>query len=568
MRKNLIGKLSGDINSVNLYIEKYYGNIILDNNELKDNTGVSIHNNFEMVDTIKKDLNVYATIFKIENDDFIRVTTNIINSEGKRAIGTKLGKDSAAYSSVINGKLYIGEANILGKPYYTSYNPIFDANRQIIGIAFIGISKTESLLIVNTYRKTTFFSAVIIIVFLIIISMVLSGFINNIILNRPLGIMIESLKNISEGEGDLTLRIEVKSHDEIGDMAKYFNLTFNKIKSLIIAVKNQSVLLGDTGIILSTNMTETATAVNEISANIQSIRSQAGNQNVSVTKTITTMENITKGIEKLNRLIDNQSANVTESSSAIEEMMASISSVTQTLYKNTENIKRLSQSSESGRVDLNKVAADIKEVVKESQNLLEISSVIQNIASQTNLLSMNASIEAAHAGESGKGFAVVADEVRKLAESSGQQAKIVADVLKRIKLAIDSITQSITCVTDTFVIIESEVKTVNEQENIIRSAMEEQSAGSKEILKAISELNDITQKVKSGSDEIMSGSSQVIHETEVLNTITYEITNGINEMVVGTEQVTVAVNKVNDLVIDNKVSIDGLVNEVGRFKVD
>jgi len=125
MSENLLNKLKGDINSYNLYVEKYYGKIIMKDNELYDINGNPILNNFVVVDKLKEDLGVYATIFKSDGDDFTRVSTNIITQEGKRAVGTKLGKDSAAYKPVKEGKLYIGKAYILGKPYFTTYNPIY-----------------------------------------------------------------------------------------------------------------------------------------------------------------------------------------------------------------------------------------------------------------------------------------------------------------------------------------------------------------------------------------------------------------------------------------------------------
>lgn len=229
------------------------------------------------------------------------------------------------------------------------------------------------------------------------------------------------------------------------------------------------------------------------------------------------MQKIINGMEGLNILIENQTTNVTESSSSIEEMIANISSVSQTLKLNSEKIKKLSDSSASGRQDLNKIIEDIQQVTKQSEGLFEISKVIQNIASQTNLLAMNASIEAAHAGESGKGFAVVANEVRNLAESSGKQAKTVATVLKDIKLSIDTITHSTDDILSRFDNIESEVNEVSNHENIIKNAMDEQTIGNKQILEAITLLNEITEKVKIDSEDMLNRSLQVISEIENLD---------------------------------------------------
>ena len=375
------------------------------------------------------------------------------------------------------------------------------------------------------------------------------------------------LRSISEEEGDLTQRLEINSRDEIGEMSSYFNLTFDKIRDLVTLVKQQSSALQNVGINLSSNMTETAAAINEIAANIQSIKNQAVNQSASVTETSSTIEQITKGIENLKRLIEDQSANITESSSAVEQMLANINSVTQTLVKNTENVKNLTDSSESGKRDLDKIAHDILDVAKESEGLLEISQVIQNIASQTNLLSMNAAIEAAHAGESGKGFAVVADEIRKLAETSGEQAKTVSTVLNRIKDFIEDITASTNNVLKGFDNIQKGITTVTEQETEIRHAMEEQTTGSRQVLEAINILNDITQKVQSSSQEMFIGSQEIQKEAVNMNGITQEITDGIGEMASGTEQITISVNRVNELSDENKFSIDNLMKEVEKFKV-
>jgi methyl-accepting chemotaxis protein len=309
---------------------------------------------------------------------------------------------------------------------------------------------------------------------------------NRAFIVRPLQIVTETLKTVVvDGKMYLDKRIHTGKKNEIGALADFFNQTFESLGNLVRVIQNKADALTQIGIDLSSNMNETAAAINEITANIQSIKGRIINQSASVTETNATMEQITVNINKLNGNVEKQSSSVSESSSAIEQMLANITSVTQTLLKNGENVSGLTGASDAGRAGLQEVAVDIQEIAKESEGLLEINSVMQNIASQTNLLSMNAAIEAAHAGESGKGFAVVADEIRKLAEDSSVQSKTIGDVLKKIKGSIDKITRSTENVLNKFEAIDSSVKVVAEQEANIRNAMEEQNQGSKQILEAI-----------------------------------------------------------------------------------
>jgi methyl-accepting chemotaxis protein len=190
-------------------------------------------------------------------------------------------------------------------------------------------------------------------------------------------------------------------------------------------------------------------------------------------------------------------------------MIANIRSVSETLSKNAENVKTLKESSAVGHSSLNEVAADIRGIAEESESLLEINSVMRSIASQTNLLSMNAAIEAAHAGNSGKGFAVVADEIRKLAENSSQQSKIISTVLKKIKESIDKITRSTESVMNKFSAIDDSVKIVAEQEGNIFNAMTEQGTGSSQILQAIAQVNDITSQVKADARKLVEAAAKL-----------------------------------------------------------
>ncbi|MDR2193479.1 MAG: methyl-accepting chemotaxis protein [Treponema sp.] len=461
-----------------------------------------------------------------------------------------------------------------GQPftYTTHYKPL-DKDLYMFVIPFtVGNTATPWALSLGVLRETimepvySLIRPIIIVGLLMLIAMSIGGVFIGRMISRPITKIMTVLKSLAEG--DMTQTVTAGSNDEIGQLSEYLNQTVKNVGLLVSGINEQAVHLFKIGNKLADNMNETAAAINQVASNIQSIKNQVINQSSSVTESNATMEQVVVNIDKLSSHVERQTGAVSQSSSAIEEMLANIQSVTQTLIRNESNVTALAESSNAGREGLQGVAHNIQEIARESEGLLEINAVMENIASQTNLLSMNAAIEAAHAGEAGKGFAVVADEIRKLAENSSEQSKTISQVLKKIKDSIDKISESTEGVLLKFEDISSGVTTVADQEANIRNAMEEQGVGSKSILEAIAQVNDVTQIVKSTSEEMLEGSKQVIAESQNLERVTEEITGSVNEMAAGAEQINHSVDQVNDISKDNKNQIDMLLQKVKKFKVN
>ena len=368
-------------------------------------------------------------------------------------------------------------------------------------------------------------------------------------------------------QGDFTVHLPVTGNDEITDMSEYFNETIAKIGLSIKQVGVNSNIMEEIGAELSSNMTETASAVNEISANIDGVKQQAMTQAASVTETAATIEEIVRTIKQLNASIETQAASVAQSSSSVEEMVANIASIGQTLSKTDDVIKSLTTATGDGKATLVTSNTVTQKIAEESGSLMEASSVIQHIASQTNLLAMNAAIEAAHAGEAGKGFAVVADEIRKLAEESSMQGKAITATLKTLSGEIETLSASSKTVEEKFNAIFSLAQQVKEMSARLTESMREQGNGSNEVLAAIKSINTVTVEVQAGSQEMLKGGESVAAEMQKLDDLTRVITESMNEMASGAVQINNAVQEVNEITQKNKQSIEALASEVSKFKV-
>jgi len=561
-------KIKGDIESFKLMIKDEHGDLLLQDGDLIDQQGNSMTHNYEIVDKVSASLNILATIFITDQSDYRRITTSIKDASGKRAVDTFLGSGSKAYPSVREGKEYIGNAVILGKNYLAAYYPLYQPNtKDVIGILFIGteMSSIEKTILQNSNMAIK--RILLIAAGLILISILLTSLGSKFIIVNPIIKVARVIKIVAKG--DLTYHADVNTNDEIGDLADDFNFMVTKMRELIGTMKHKINALTNTGHELSSNMAKTSESVDQISFNFDGMKGKMGKQEKSAAEADKAVKNIKSNIDNMNRLIDEQSESINTSSSAVEEMTANINSVTKTLIENSKRVNELTEASENGKAGVQTVADKIQEIARQSEGLLEINSVMENIAAQTNLLSMNAAIEAAHAGEVGKGFAVVANEIRKLAESSSNQSKSTTDMLKKIKTSIDGITASSNDVLSRFNVIDEKVKTVSEHEVNIRSAMEEQEVGGKQILVSMSRMKEISVTVKKGAAEMLESGDNLNRQTNDFIKISNESMSGMNDIVNGAmKEIKSAVTVVDEMSAENNKNFEDLKKESIKFKVE
>ncbi|HEY8542582.1 MAG TPA: methyl-accepting chemotaxis protein, partial [Pseudothermotoga sp.] len=283
--------LNGALEVLREYVRDEYGTLRLQNSELVDKDGIAIKNRFEVVDKISKQMNIVATIFQAKDDDFLRVATSIRKDDSTRAVGTFLGKDSAAYRPIVQKQRYIGQAKILSKDYATGYDPILDESGNVIGILFVGVPQEQINKIINKAKSDFVKNNIILTAILVVVAIIIGMFFVNAILIKPFSVISTAIANIAQG--DLTYKISSKFRSkEFEGLSRALAKMQKDLSTMVSDISHSSQKISSSSQVLASTSQELGATSEELSSQMEEVNKSAQNASASI-------QEVTSGIEEV-----------------------------------------------------------------------------------------------------------------------------------------------------------------------------------------------------------------------------------------------------------------------------
>ncbi len=384
---------------------------------------------------------------------------------------------------------------------------------------------------------------------------------------RTIGTRLRAITEATSivASGDLSRGIELEGRDELGRIAADYDASIGALRTVLSTVQQTSRESAGLSEALEKHATTLAEAGGAIDTSIQDLGRGVSGLQASVDNSSSSVEEILASIGSLSNRIGNQSDAVQTTSAAVEQMNSSIQSVSRIAQTREQASKLLSETIESGGVKLSGANEFIESASASVDAILSLIEIINSVAEQTNLLSMNAAIEAAHAGESGRGFAVVAEEIRKLADTTAENAMSIATTLKKVVTDIESAREASRAAQESFVAIDSSAKEAIDAFHEISASTAELGAGSTEILKATADLVEITTQISSGAEEIEAGAREIVGSVSKVKQIVHETRSELDQISSNSGQIAVSSAEMEKITSQTASGALKLSEELSKF---
>jgi len=498
-------KLPSDLALTNLIIDKSFpGEWSIKDNKLYK--GLTVINDTTIVDQIGKLANDNVTIFQGNT----RIATNVKKADGTRAVGTTVASE-VDQATLKEGKTYVGEAVVVGVRNQTIYEPIKDKQGNIIGMTFIGVpSSLIDLLVSGLSTKIMIF---------IIIELLISALLIWVIVGRSLQRLYHIVKAADRiAQGDLSLEaLNSNTKDEFGRLSSSFNTMTVNLRELVQHVAESSGQVAESSREMLIITEQSAEASAQIAVSIERVAIGSANQVNSLAETVSAIEQLSASTEQV--------------AATSNEIAVLTAKTTQTTDKGQAAINMVVVQMDSINHKTGQVQQTVQKLAESSDQINEIITVITGITEQTNLLALNAAIEAARAGEQGRGFAVVADEVRKLAEQSKEAAQQIAMLIqangKNIKEAVKA--------------MDDEIKDVQAGIGIVDTAGKSFS----EITDLVQQVSNQVQEISATTQEMASTTEQIVSSIQDIDRISQDAADQTQTVSAAVEEQTASLEQIN-----------------------
>jgi methyl-accepting chemotaxis protein len=465
------------------------------------------------------------------------------------------------------GQTSRGEYTAGNIEYYGVHIPLKDGSGSRVGIVSMSLPMTQVRQTVQLVDRVVVplllgGIALLLVIFVLLLRFVVLAPLKNTALTTQ-----AVSENLSSKEADFTYQMPVKRNDEIGVIIRSINGFISSLRGLVGQLKNAQSSLQVIGENLSSQSEESVKANTRIMDAATVIQGQTGEQAKSLERTNQVLQNAAEGLSGLNILIVDQNKAITASSSSVEEMAGTINAVTVAMKEMKEQFNNLVLVSDEGKKRQEDVNRQIQGIQSQSEALVGANTIIAQIAAKTNLLAMNAAIEAAHAGDAGKGFAVVADEIRTLAENARSQSNSIKEELSGIAKSVKDTVGISAKSQEAFRLVSEQISATDAFITRIDTAMEAQTKASAQIQEALIAINTAASRVQTTSSEMTGHMDGVKGEMDGLTRIVQSIQQGIISMGESAREVNKAAETVLDLAKDTHRNIQIMEGTIGSFKV-